>query len=140
MGLLDDKINSLATEVSANRQTFEDSLFALQTWLESTVDKMSDTERAAFSDTVNAEKDPVKRDGQAQGDDNTLITSVLRLHAMRLLYRFDEARRSPPTPADNTPYLRAKLRLQQALRQTELAMNEARVDTAIANAHNILND
>ena len=59
MGLLDDKINSLASDVGTNRQTFEDSLFALQTWLESTVDKMSDAERAAFSDTVNAEKDPV---------------------------------------------------------------------------------
>jgi hypothetical protein len=140
MGLLDEKINALATDVSNTRQSLDDVLFALQTWLERTVDKMSDAERAAFSDTVNAEKDTATHDGKPHGDDNTLASSVLRLHAMRLLYRFDEARRNPPTVADNSAYTRAKLRLQQSLRQVELAMNEARVDTAIANAHNILND
>ena len=139
---LAETIKSLTEDTVARRQTLEGALFGLQAWIDRRAEFMTETERSEFSQILNEEKAAPEQDGKARGDDSSLIASVLRLHAMRLLYRFDDLReRQPPLPAQNdTPYSRATHRLQMALREVELAINEARVDTMIANAQNILND
>jgi len=137
---IEQTIESLAGDVVEKRQSLDDGLFALQTWFDQHVKLLGDEERVAFSERLNAEKDSAKREGQPHGDDLSLVSSVLRLHAMRLLYRYDEtARPKTDVPADS-PYQRGHYRFQNALREAELATNEARVDTAIANAHMILED
>ncbi len=137
---IEETIETLAGDVVEKRQSLDDALFGLQTWFDRNVKLLGEDERIAFSQRLNAEKDTVKRAGQPQGDDLSLISSILRLHAMRLLYRFDEAARPEADTTNDTPYQRGRRRFQQALRESELTMNEARVDTAIANAHNLLED
>jgi hypothetical protein len=140
MPTLGETVNSLTIDVTARRQSLDDALFALQTWVDRNASLMGEADRAAFSETLAAEKDSQIRDGQPYGDDASLVASVLRLHAMRLLYRADEQRQGPIPLDDESRYGRARHRLQVALHEAELAINEARVDTAIANAHHILAD
>jgi hypothetical protein len=137
---INETINGLTDAIATGKQSLDDALFALQTWLDQNTGLMSEDELQAFSETLNAEKDTQVRDGKPYGDDQSLVASVLRLHAMRLLYRMGEQRRGAPKTQDNSPYERAKRRLQLALREIDIAINEARVDTTIANAHNILAD
>ncbi len=140
MPTLDETISELSGAVTAKRQSLDDALFALQSWIDRSAQFMTDADREAFTEKLNAEKEPQVVDGQPYGDDYSLVSSVLRLHATRLLYRLDERREGPPRPDDDSPYGRARHRLRLALREAELALNEARVDTAIANAHQILAD
>ena len=140
MATLGQTVDSLTSAVVARSQSLDDALFALQTWVDRNAQLMTETDRAEFSATLTAEKDSQVRDGQPYGDDASLVSSVLRLHAMRLLYRVDEQHQGPIPSDDDSPYGRARHRLQLALREAELAINEARVDTAIANAHHILAD
>ena len=140
MTTINETINGLTEAIATGKQSLDDALFALQTWLDQNTGLMSEDELQAFSETVNAEKDPQVRDGEPYGDDRSLVASVLRLHAMRLLYRMGEHKRGAPKAQDNSPYERAKQRLQLAMREIDIAINEARVDTTIANAHNILAD
>jgi hypothetical protein len=137
-----ETINDLTRDVSTKRKSLDDALFALQSWVEQNAPMMTETDRSGFSEVINAEKETSKRDGEPYGDDATLIASVLRLHAMRLLYRHDQHREgiAIADPEDESAYGRAKRRLQTALHEVEVAVNEARIDTAIANAHHILMD
>lgn len=140
MPTLGEMVNNLTSAVTARQQSLDDALFALQTWVDRNTPLMTEADRASFSETLTAEKDSQVRDGQPYGDDASLVASVLRLHAMRLLYRADEQRNGPIPLDDESHYGRARHRLQLALREAELAINEARVDAAIANAHHILAD
>jgi hypothetical protein len=140
MPTLGETVNNLTIDVTARRQSLDDALFTLQAWVDRNASLMTEADRAAFSETLAAEKDSQIRDGQPYGDDASLVASVLRLHAMRLLYRADEQRQGPIPLDDESRYGRARHRLQMALREAELAINEARVDAAIANAHHILAD
>ena len=133
-------IDTLTNDVVDKRQSLDDALFAMQSWFDHNVELMSEDDRVSFSGKLNAEKDANKREGQPHGDDASLVASVLRLHIMRLLYRYDEVHAQKPPSLDDSPYGRGRRRLQTALRETEMAINEARVDTAIANAHNIMED
>ncbi len=137
---IESTIENLAGDVVEKRQSLDDALFALQTWFDRSITLLGEDERVAFSERLNSEKDSAKREDQPHGDDLSLISSVLRLHAMRLLYRYDESARPKGDVSNESPYQRARLRFQTALREAEIATNEARVDTAIANAHNILED
>jgi hypothetical protein len=137
---LDETINDLTGAVVAKRETLDDALFVLQTWIDQNAQFMTEADRETFSEKLTAEKDTQVRDGKPYGDDHSLVSSVLRLHATRLLYRLDERREGPPKSDDDSSYGRARQRLRLALRDAELALNEARVDTAIANAHQILED
>lgn len=133
-------IDTLTNDVVEKRQSLDDALFAMQSWFDHNVELMGDDDRVAFSSRLNAEKDAVQREGRPHGDDASLVASVLRLHVMRLLYRYDETHQQKQPSLEDGPYERARRRLQTALRETEIAINEARVDTAIANAHNIMDD
>src|SRR5258708_17585538 len=134
MATIEETIAALTADISEKRQSLDDGLFALQAWFDRNVELFNDDERTAFSDRLNAEKPTAG----AQGDDSSLIGSVLRLHAMRLLYRFDERKRSIPPLTTTTPYARGKQRLQVALREAQLALYAPRVDPPIGNAHPIL--
>jgi hypothetical protein len=130
-------IDQLTAEVNSQKQSLEAALFALQTWLEANAPTLSAADRTEFSQVLIQEK---KKPNQAESDDSSLIASVLRLHAMRLLFRYDAQQTAPLKPDDETAYEQAKYRLKLALREVETAVNEARIDTAIANAHHILGD
>ncbi|MCC7451803.1 MAG: hypothetical protein IT324_30620 [Anaerolineae bacterium] len=142
MPLLGETITDLTKAVTARRQSLDDALVALQQWVDHNAPLMTQAERDAFSETLEAEKDAAPHEGEPYSSDAALISSVLRLHAMRLLYRVDERRHGSPLeqPDPNSPYERARYKLQVALRETELAINEGRMDVAVANAHHILNN
>jgi hypothetical protein len=140
LATLSETINTLAEKVSTKAESLDDALFGLQTWIDQNAGRMTEADREGFSETLSTEKETATREGKPYGDDSSLILSVLRLHAMRLLYRFDERREGRPAGDETTPYSRARYRLALALREAEMAINEARVDTAIANAHHILAD
>ncbi len=140
MVTLNETISDLTSAVTGQRQSLDDALFVLQTWIDRNAQFMTEDDHEAFSAKLSAEKATQVRNGQPYGDDYSLVSSVLRLHATRLLYRYDERREGPPASDDDSVYGRARRRLRLALREAELALNEARVDTAIANAHQILAD
>ena len=111
-------------------------MFALQTWLDANAPTLSAADRAAFSQVLVQEK----QNPTGESTDASLVASVLRLHAMRLLFRYDAQHSEPMKPEDESAYAQAKHRLKLALREVETAINEARIDTAIANAHHIMGD
>ncbi|MBX3086828.1 MAG: hypothetical protein KF716_34665 [Anaerolineae bacterium] len=130
-------LDQLTADVASQKQSLEAALFALQSWLDANAPSLSPSDRTEFSQVLVQEK---KNRTEGQSDDTTLIASVLRLHAMRLLFRFDAQQAEPLKPEDDTAYAQAKYRLKVSLREVETAVNEARIDTAIANAHHILGD
>lgn len=140
MATLVETLQNLRDDVIAKRQSLDDALFAVQSWMNTDAARITEADRQEFSQVLSSEKEPSQRDGQAYGDDSSLVASVLRLHAMRLLYRFDDSREPTPHSDDDSAYGRARFRFQGALRDLERAVTEAKIDTAIANAHNILAD
>jgi hypothetical protein len=141
LATLIETINNLTTDIAGQQKSLDDALFSVQAWIDRNAKSMTEADRDNFSRALHTEKETPVVDGEKRSDDSSLAGSVLRLHAMRLLYRYDERQVGPIPPSDdNSAYGRAKDRLQRALRETEIAINEARVDTAIANAHHILAD
>ena len=128
---LNEIIHSLTDAVLTGEYGLDDALAALETWLDTHAASLTQIERQQFSASL---------DEQGSNDDRSLITSVLKLHATRLLYRHDR-RTSPPVSepeeAQNS-YVRARSAFTQALSVSEDAINEARIDIAVANAHHLL--
>lgn len=133
-------VNQLGADISARRKSLEDALFDLQAWLEANAVTLTSADRGEFSRVLVAEKASPDAETAGKSNDSALVLSVLRLHAMRLLFRQDAASADPLKPADASAYERGKLVLKVALREVETAVNEARIDVAIANAHHILGD
>jgi hypothetical protein len=130
-------IQDLTRQAAEHKRTLDDALFTLQKWLDSNAPRLTDTDRAEFSALLSSEQEQPER---TESDDASLIGSVLRLHAMRLLYRYDETQREPFKPEDDSLYGEGRFRLRVALREAELAVNEAKIDAAIGNAHGLLNN
>jgi hypothetical protein len=137
---LQETLDSLTTSLVDHKQTLDDALFALQTWMDNNIQTLTPEQRDQFNAKLEAEKHAPTDSEDSEPSDYGLVSSVLRLHATRLLYRYDEKMRNSFAREEDSPYGRAKQKLQHALRLTEMAINEAKVDTAIANAHSILND
>ncbi len=127
--------------MTSQRELLDDALFVMQSWVTRNAPLMTEADRTDFSQALTSEKNPQQRNGSAYGDDGSLVASILRVHTMRLLFRYDAEHDSIAFDAsDDTSYGRASRQLREALRNAEQAMNEARVDTAIANAHQIMGD
>jgi hypothetical protein len=136
-------LQDLVDQVASKKANLEDALFKLQTWIDQNAPALTEADRQEFATVLRAEKAEEPADANAQkSSDRSLIASVLRLHAMRLLFRLDASREVTPLPApeDDTIYAQKKHRLKLALQEVETAVNEARIDTAIANAHGLLGD
>ncbi len=131
MPTLNDTIDSLTNTVLTGEYGLDDALSALETWIDAHAAAMTSNERQQFSATL---------DQESSNDDRSLIQSVLKLHATRLLYRWDRrtAPPSPPPDAGQNAYMQARTAFTQALSQSEDAINEARIDIAVANAHHLL--
>lgn len=140
MNAITENIDRLTADVSAKRETLDNALFIMQTWVARNASILTDADRTIFSQTLATEKEPQQRDGSAYGDDSSLVSSILRLHTMRLLYRYDFEHEPPLAKAIDDPYDRGTRQLRIALHAAEQAINEARVDTAIVNAHQIMGD
>ncbi len=137
MATLDDHIRALTEAVVRGAQGLDEALNDVERWLDAHAPALSEADRDAFSATLDRESN----------DDNTsLVDSVLRMHATRLLYRYDEAAslgaaaRGVVDDAETTPYSVARDQFNAALRQSESGIREARIDIAIANAHHLLGD
>ncbi len=140
-----EHINQLTEQVTHEQATLDDALFTLQAWTSRNAPLLSESDRTAFSQALAAEKSTQERDGVPYGDDQSLVASILRLHTMRLLYRYDHEHEQPDAiPAisaeENRAYQLASRKLQEAIRSSGQAINEARVDAAIANAHQLMGD
>jgi hypothetical protein len=131
MPSLTDQITALTTAVVSGSHDLDDALVTLDEWVHDHAGQLSEAERKAFSATL---------DQPSTNDDRSLVDSVLKLHATRLLYRYDRDRRSPPPEPESAQneYTRSRAAFMQALSTSEEAINEARIDIAIANAHHLL--
>jgi len=132
MTTLLDTIQTTTQQVLDGQITLDAALTYLSAWVEERAPHFTTEERAAFSEAL---------DRQTTDDNASLVDSVLKLHATRLLYRYDVAHHDAGTADTSaTPYEQARTRFTRALRRSEEAVNDARIDIAIANAHNLLGD
>lgn len=125
-------------QVAKRSLSLEDALFNLQTWIDANAPTITEADRKEFVSVLHAEK--AENTEESRSNDSSLIASVLRLHAMRLLFRYDASHEAAMQPEDDSAYAQSKYRLKLALREVEAAINEARIDAAIANAHALLGD
>ncbi len=130
MHALDDLIQHLTDAVVARQISLDRALAGLDEWLPPHASDLSQAARESFRASLT---DP------STGDDRALVGSVLKLHAARLLHRFDR-RREPPPPTPDSPYAQARAALAEALTASEDAISEARIDIAIASAQHLLGD
>lgn len=130
---LTEQIDVVSNEVLEGRAGLDDALEAVERWLHRHVDTLDRAEQRAFSDSLSE---------ASTNDDRSLVRSVLKLHATRLLYRYDTADTVIESPPHNDPnrqrYLTARDAFNRAIHASEIGINEARIDVAIANAHHLL--
>jgi hypothetical protein len=133
MTTLNEQIDSLTETVLSGARGLDDALGILDAWLGEHALALSPAERGAFSAALDAD---------STDDNRSLIDSVLRLHAARLLYRYDARQVAPPPPPRTPPgvYAESREAFSEALGRSEEAINESRIDIAIANAHHLLGD
>jgi tetratricopeptide (TPR) repeat protein len=132
MPSLTDHIDTLADSILEGQISLDDALYDLADWLDANADNLSPGERHAFSATL---------DQASQGSNESLVDSILRLHTTRLLYRHDKISAPPdPDTVEPTPYAEARSAFADALQESEDAINETRIDIAIANAQHLLGD
>ncbi len=130
MTTLNDQIDHLTTQVIDGNTGLDEALDALGDWLAARIDHLNEDELQAFRASLEAD---------STRDNRSLVDSVLKLHATRLLYRHRQDHAQPVTPPDEeNDYTRARDRLYAALRQHERGLDDARIDIAIANAHHLL--
>jgi len=129
MTTLLEQIDLLTNIVLSGGRGLDEALAALEHWLETA--SIPPEEYKAFSASL---------DDESTNDDRSLIASVLKLHAVRLFYRAEGRTESRSELASNSPYTQALDAFWQALGESEQAINEARTDIAIANAHQLLGD
>lgn len=125
---LDEHIIDLTNTVISGRHGLDETLVAVEEWVYAHGHSMPEDEIAHFRATL---------DRDSTNDDRSLVDSVLRLHATRLLYRFDHEQAAIPED-DDTNYGRARNAFNAALRDSEIGIREARIDIAISNAHHLL--
>jgi hypothetical protein len=130
MPTLIEHIDALTDTVLNSEHELDDALHALEVWLNDHAHTLTPEERARFS---------AELDRESENSDRSLIDSILKLHTARLLYRYD-SQRQPTPPEPRTDYEIARTAFGRALRQSEEGINEARIDVAIANAHQLLGD
>ncbi|MBN1680388.1 MAG: hypothetical protein JW966_08840 [Anaerolineae bacterium] len=135
MTALNQLIDNLTGSVLIGSRGLEQALGLLERWINDHAAELTGEDRQAFSASLaqNGAYTPV-----ANGDNVSLIDSVLKLHTARLLHRMDavsfEVLRH--TAADD--YTREEF--AQVINVTEQELNDARIDIAIANAHHLLGD
>lgn len=136
MPSLVDYIDHQAAAVLHGECSLDEAIYAVDDWLEEHFDQLTPSDRRAFSATL---------DQAGTGRDESLIDSILRLHTTRLLYRYDKAAAGDgvESAANNEggepdAYQQAREAFSSALQDSEDTINEARIDIAVANAHNLL--
>jgi hypothetical protein len=131
MPILNEKINDLTSKVIGDQSDLDQALAALDDWIRTHGAGLSERERRDFSDSLNQE---------STNDDRSLVDSILKLHTTRLLYRYDRTRTLPPQFAGDqqSHYGKARTAFVEALSASEEGINEARIDVAVANAHQLL--
>lgn len=133
--MLTDHIDSLAASILNGAISLDDALIDLEDWIVDHGNELTPADRRAFSATL---------DQSSQGNNQSLIDSIMRLHTTRLLYRYDKAtapldnNQDADQETDPTPYTEARATFATALQTSEDAINEARIDIAIANAQHLL--
>jgi hypothetical protein len=125
-------IEALTHTILSGACGLDDTLADLDDWLAGHAGQLTESDRRTFSAALNVE---------SSNDDRSLIDSILKLHATRRLHQHD-LQTIPPPALDDTPnaYVQARNAFHQALRASEDGITEARIDIAIANAHNLLGD
>ncbi|MCD4686289.1 MAG: hypothetical protein K8S97_10170 [Anaerolineae bacterium] len=125
---LDEHIIALTNTVISGRHGLDETLDAVEEWVYAHGGSMPEAEVVHVLTTLNRD---------SSNDDRALVDSVLRLHATRLLYRFDQDQQLV-SEDDDTEYGWARNAFNTALRESEVGIREARIDIAIANAHHLL--
>lgn len=133
MNPLLDKIATLTAHVVKGTHGLDEALTSLESWLEARAAHLTAAEREQFSAVL---------DQESTNDDRSLVDSILKLHATRLLHRYDALARHDDDESDGqaSDYEVARRAFERALLDSEAGINEARIDVAIANAHNLLGD
>lgn len=130
---LDDRISALTASVVGGTLGLDQALSEVERWIAEHAPGMNDADRAAFNETL---------DRESTHDNRSLVDSVLRLHATRLLVRHDTAAGAGGAEQDDflSEYNEARDAFYETLRRSENGIRETRMDIAIANAHHLLGD
>lgn len=133
MSTLDQHILELTDAVVGARYTLEQALPVIEEWLDRHGMDLTADDHALFRQSLQRE---------STDDARSLVDSVLRMHALRLLSR-SERTRIPRPSADpqldhGGPYAQARDAFNDALRDSEDELREARMDVAIANTLHLL--
>jgi hypothetical protein len=135
MPTLTQQIDSMTGDVLNGSHSLDEALTILGDWLNTSADTITGDERQAFRNALNE---------PSSNDTRSLVDSTLRLHVARLIQRREESgQQSASDPDDIDPtsdYARQRSQFETALLDTNRAIKEARIDIAIANAHNLLGD
>ncbi len=135
MASLIRQLNNLTQVVLSGEHSLDDGLTALERWLSKNAGELHEDERRLFSASLDAE---------TTNDNRSLIDSILKMHAARLLHRYDSQRAEAVLAAEegepSNAYQVARKTFGDALNRSEQQINEARIDIAIANAHQLLGD
>ena len=127
---LNEQIEHLTGLVLDGSYSLDDALNAQEHWLDAHMDAITEEERNTFRASLQTE---------SSNDNRSLIDSVLKLHTTRLLVRHEVTTTPGLTLSESpTAYEVARTAYVDALRTSEREINEARIDIAIANAHNLL--
>jgi hypothetical protein len=130
MTTLVEHIEALTSSVLTGHSGLDQALAALENWLDTHITTLTASERQAFSLSLEQE---------TTNNNHSLVDSILKLHAARLLHRHELQYAPDPVPDEAANgYTRARGQFEQTLRRSEELINEARIDIAIANAHHLL--
>ena len=130
MATLVEYIEALTSTVLTGNHGLDEALAALEKWLDTHITALTASEQQAFSLSLEQE---------TTNNNHSLVDSILKLHAARLLHRYDLRHASDPVPDEAANgYVRARDAFERVLRRSEELINEARIDIAIANAHHLL--
>ena len=111
MTTLVEYIETLTSTVLTGHHGLDEALAALENWLDTHLSALSDAERQAFSQSLEQE---------TTNSNHSLVDSILKLHAARLLHRYDLRHAPDPAPDEAAnEYVRARGAFEQALRHVE---------------------
>jgi hypothetical protein len=130
MASITEQIDFLTGTVLNGSSGLNEALSMLETWLQDHADQLAEADRRAFSAALEA---------NSSQDNRSLIDSVLKLHAARLLHRYD-AQPQRPAGSYRSTYEQTRDAFQRAMEESERILSESRIDIVIANAHHLLGD
>jgi hypothetical protein len=127
---LNEIIIDLATAITSNRTSLDDAVRSVESWVEHNASAVTEEDREHLGAMLRSTRMALTEESHSNA--TWLVTSTLRVHALRVVCRFHEGSNEKNGEEG------AGARFRQALRVTESALREARADMAIAEMYRSL--